>query len=339
MIKRKWFQWNSADGFLLLTALLWGINIPVVKLATNYVDPLGFNALRMILSTFTLGICWWIETKIQSNQRKQAFRAISSTASSHATEKITTRTLGEGLTAPHPTASPLWHLAPRILLFAMFSGLLYPLAFMFGIERTTAGNTALLLASMPMWTALLSRFFLAERLNRLTWIGLGVTLLGTLLIISAKGGVDLSPHLLTGNLLMLAGAIIWASATVTSAPLLKQISPLKLAFISASITTPIHIAMSWHSISAPDFQWGNLTLLACIAYSGILSTGIAYATWNIGVRKLGGSHAAVYQNVVTMLAVVISWVVLKEPVLMMQIMGGLVAIAGLFLIRRGRSHR
>ena len=321
MSKSKWFQWNSADGFLLLTALLWGINIPVVKQATLHVDAMGFNAMRMILSTVTLGVCWWIEATYQ--KRRLGAKTSPST--------------------PSPTDSPRASLGisliPRILLFSLFSGLLYPLAFMVGIHQTTAGNTALILASMPMWTALLSKFVLAERLNRLTWLGLGITFVGTIFIIQAKGEIDLSPKLLAGNLFILAGAIIWASATVTSAPLLKQISPLKLAFISAALTTPLHVGFNWSTITSPSFEWQDPTVLACIIYSGILSTGLAYATWNIGVRKLGGSHAAVYQNVVTLVAVVASWVWLQEPVLAMQLLGGMIAIGGLFLIRKGRAHR
>lgn len=318
---------------------------------------MGFNAMRMVLSTITLGICWWIETVAKSRKSTQPPTSISGDSSPQVPPLASTVPAVQMVEAAatsnlpdprsHSSQTPSTSLLPknlrsyipRILLFSMFSGLLYPLAFMFGIDRTTSGNTALLLASMPMWTALLSRFVLAERLNRITWIGLGVTFLGTLLIIQAKGGVDLSSNLLLGNLFILAGAIVWASATVTSTPLLKQLSPLTLAFISAAITTPIHLAMNWHTITSAEFQWTQPSVAAAIIYSGILSTGVAYATWNIGVRKLGGSHAAVYQNVVTLVAVVISWVALGEPILAMQILGGLIAIGGLFLIRRGRTHR
>ena len=308
-----WFIRHHADLCLLLTALLWGINIPVVKFATSNMDGLAFNALRMVLSTFTLGLILWLELLVDRGNDMARLPE-----QQQSTNRFTITVL------------------MQVVAFSLLSGLIYPLAFMHGIHRTTAGNTALLLASMPMWTALLSMIFLSERLVRLTWIGLIVTFVGTALIIQAKGSIDLSGVYLMGNLLILLGAMVWAAATVVSTPILKFLSPLKLAFVSAFLTTPIHLAMNYGTIAE---QWHILLrfdVLGCLLFSGILSTGVAYATWHYGVRKLGGSHAAAYQNIVTMVAVIISWVVLAEPVLPLQIVGGAIAIVGLFILRQGR---
>lgn len=313
--KSSHLRLNPADGFLLVTALLWGINIPVVKYATHQMDAMTFNALRMVLSTITLGLCWRFELWFQSQSAKDRLVEAS----------------------PMENAAPSGRIGWRIAGFALLSGLLYPLAFMEGIDRTTAGNTALLLASMPMWTALLSRLVYSERLSKLTWIGLLITFVGTLLIIQARGGVDFSREHFVGNCFMLLGAMTWASATVVSMPLLKRVSPLQLAFLSALFTTPIHVGLNLGSISDWLARPSENGVIASVLYSGILSTGVAYATWNIGVRKLGGSHASVYQNLVTLVAVLISWFVLGEPVLVLQVVGGIIAIGGLVLIRRGRA--
>lgn len=309
----QWFARHHADLCLLVTALLWGINIPVVKFATSNMDGLAFNALRMVLSTLTLGLILWLELLV--NRGNDAAR----TPDQH-----------------QPTHRLTITVLMQVVAFSLLSGLFYPLAFMHGIHRTTAGNTALLLASMPMWTALLSMIFLSERLVRLTWIGLIVTFVGTALIIQAKGSIDLSGVYLLGNLLILLGAMVWAAATVVSTPILKFISPLKLAFVSAFLTTPIHLVMNYGTIVEQWHILHRFDVLGCLLFSGILSTGVAYATWHYGVRKLGGSHAAAYQNVVTMVAVIISWVVLAEPVLPLQIGGGAIAIVGLFILRQGR---
>jgi drug/metabolite transporter (DMT)-like permease len=298
---------------LLVTALLWGINIPVVKFATSNMDGLAFNALRMVLSTLTLGLILWLELFV--NRVNETARTPDQRQSTHRFAVI---------------------VLMQVVAFSLLSGLVYPLAFMHGIHRTTAGNTALLLASMPMWTALLSMIFLSERLVRLTWIGLVVTFIGTALIIQAKGSIDLSEVYLLGNLLILLGAMVWATATVVSTPILKFLSPLKLAFVSAFFTTPIHLVMNVETIAEQWYILRRIDVLGSLLFSGILSTGVAYATWHYGVRKLGGSHAAAYQNVVTMVAVIVSWLVLAEPVLPLQIVGGAIAIVGLFILRQGR---
>jgi drug/metabolite transporter (DMT)-like permease len=210
--------------------------------------------------------------------------------------------------------------------------------FVKAIELTTAGNTALILASMPMWTAIMSRMFLQERLPRITWFGLMVTFAGTAIVTTqGSGEVSLSSHYFLGNLLMLLAAMAWAAGTVMSRPILEEMSPLRLALISCLLTTPLHWILAAPSVRAAIPQLMEPATMAAIVFSGAFSTGVAYATWHAGVRAVGGSHAAVYQNVVTLVAVLGGWLVLNERPLTAQIIGGLLTIAGLYLMRKGRK--
>lgn len=298
MIETRPNRW-LADLSLMATAWMWGINILVVKQVLTRVDPLAFNAIRMVLSVIALGICVGIE-------RPRA-----------------------------PTDTTKFRLK-QFLLFALLSSLVYPLLFMRGIRQTTAGNTALLLASMPMWTAVLSFIFVRERLSPITWLGLLMTSLGTVMIAFSGGKISLSASHLQGNLYMLAAAICWASATVVSRPLLSQISPLRLAFCATVLATPIHLLLTIQQLPITLSTLAEPALTASTLYSGIMSTGIAYATWHLGVRQLGASHAAAYQNVVTLVGVLGGWLVLSETITAAQIAGGLSIVAGLLLMRQGR---
>ncbi len=285
-----------ADASLLITTIIWGANIPVVKFASSQIEPLVFNAVRMVLSTLALGTL----AAIEAGWVKQPAQRFG---------------------------------VSRFINFALVSGLLYPLMFMWGIERTTAGNTALLLSSMPLWTAIISAVFLRERLPPLTWIAFGIAFIGTAIIVVAGGKVHFSSDNLVGNLLITASAMLWASGTVISGPLLKQVSPLRLAFFSSLLTTPIHLVIVSSKLGSVLPKLADPYLLAALIFSGVFSTGIAYSTWHVGVRRLGGSHASIYQNVVTLVAVIGGWLVLSEPILTSQILGGLLMIGGLLLMR------
>lgn len=288
-----------ADASLMLTAILWGINIPVVKTATLSLDPIVFNALRMVLSTIVLGAFAWLESRWKE-QPANGFSRM------------------------------------RFVIFALVSGLVYPLMFMVGIDYTTAGNTALLLSSMPLWTAVISAIFIRERLPLLTWVSLFIAFVGTAVVIAAGGKVSMSTANFTGNLLMLASAMLWASGTVISGPLLKQITPLRLAFLSSLLTTPLHLLIVSRQLPEELPKLAQWQSLAAVVYSGAFSTGIAYATWHIGVSRLGGSHASVFQNVVTLVAVLGGWLVLGEPMLTSQLVGGLLMIVGMLCMRYSR---
>jgi drug/metabolite transporter (DMT)-like permease len=296
----------KADAYLLATAMMWGVNIPVVKEAITRLDPFLFNASRLVFSAIALALMVWIEWR-------SGYRQL----------------------APTP-----W---PKVLLFAFMTGFVYQILFMLGITRTTAGNTALLLATMPVWTAILSYFFFHERLARVTWLGLLVTLTGTTLVVVSGGKVSGRSEYLWGNLFMLLASMLWAVGTVYSRPLLRDFSPLRLSLVSNGLFVPLHLALApiWMQFPTKEYEpWQQVlfepAILTAIIYSGAFSTGLAYATWNIGVRQLGGSHAAVYQNIVTLVAVLGGWLFLKESVLAVQIVGGVVMLLGLYLMRRGR---
>jgi drug/metabolite transporter (DMT)-like permease len=302
----RWF----ADGILLLTAVLWGANILVFKSTIQGFDPWVFNAYRLILATLALGVLALLETLFWPVKNDPAKPTI---------------------------ARPIPWL--RVLLFCFLSGFFYLVIFVKGIELTTAGNTALILASMPMWTAILSFFVLSERLPRITWGGLLITLVGTVIVTTQSSGeVSLSSKYFVGNLCMLAASMAWACGTVVSRPILLTMSPLRLAFLSSLLTTPLHV---WLVIDQMPAAWPTAMQtnnLIAIIYSGVFSTGVAYATWHAGVRAVGGSHAAVYQNVVTLVAVVGGWVFLKEEPMVAQLFGGVLMIAGLLMMRRGRPR-
>lgn len=298
------FQRLRADLILLSTALVWGANILVFKDAINGIDPWIFSGFRLVFAVVTLGaLAWWEHSYRPPALRKRPIQV------------------------------------PKLICFCILSGLVYMLAFVQGIQLTTAGNTALLLASMPMWTAVLSFFFLAERLGLPTWGGLLITFVGTVLVTTQSGSVELAGEYLVGNLFVLFSAIAWAVGTVMSKSLLESISPLRLTFIAAVTTVPVHLMISLVLLSRSPEVAALLVqpkAIAAMAFSGMFSTGIAYAMWYAGVRVVGGSHAAVYQNVVTLVALVGGWLFLSEPVLPAQIIGGGLTVAGLLVMRHGR---
>lgn len=288
-----------ADAILLLTATVWGINILVFKYVDRGNDLFAFNAIRLLLALSTL----------------------------------TGLTIAELLIWPscRPKSGVPWF---RVLFFSGLNGLLYLLLFVNAVPMTKAGNIALILASLPMWTALLSLIFFRERLPWITWAGLVITFLGTIIV--TIGEANLSSNYFVGNMLMLIATICWAGATVVSRPIMKSLTPLQLASISSWLTTPIHVLIAIKGLPATVDKLSTPSFFWAVIYSGIFSTGIAYASWNVGVRMVGASHAAVFQNVVTLVAVLGGWMALGEKMMLAQIFGGILTIAGLFLMRRGR---
>ena len=74
-------------------------------------------------------------------------------------------------------------------------------------------------------------------------------------------------------------------------------------------------------------------------YSGVLSSGLSLPLWNYGVRQAGAAHAAIIQNLIPVVAIIVAWFSRGEPVTQAQILGGSLILSGVIMVRRGRQHR
>lgn len=293
-----------ADFNLLAVAVLWGINAPVMKFGVSQIDPFVFNAIRLTISAISLWLCVLVAEKRQSSP----------------TEKQKPK-----------------HLLWWIVGFSFLSGAIYQITFLTGIFRTTAGNTALIMSSCPMWTAILAVLTTKDRLSRVAWVGLTMTLVGTVLVISQRGGFSAAGATFVGNMIVLAAALAWSIASVVSKPLLNHVSAIRLAFFSVTLTLPVHWLLAvpkLHEDFANAFEpW----TFGSILFSGFFSTGVAYAMWNYGVQKVGAPHAAIYQNVIPLVALLGAWLMINEIPVALQLWGGVLIIAGLVVMRRSRN--
>jgi drug/metabolite transporter (DMT)-like permease len=83
---------------------------------------------------------------------------------------------------------------PGFVLSGIIGISFYNLALNYGETRVTAGAASLLIASVPIWTALLASFTLHERLTPRRWMGILVSFAGVALITSGEGrGIHISP--------------------------------------------------------------------------------------------------------------------------------------------------
>jgi drug/metabolite transporter (DMT)-like permease len=296
--RRPWVS----DASLLLAVVIWGLNFPILKAALEVMHPHAINVFRFTISTAVLGI-------VYARRRRGS---------------------GDGFFAPlreHP-----WMIAGLGIL----GFVLYQLFFIIGVANTAAGTAALIMASAPVWTAFAGATFRTEFLRPLAWIGLAVSLGGTAIVV--MGGVSgLAPGTLFGNVLMLGAALFWGLYTALSRPALRMVSPIGLSFFGLLVGLPILWAIGMPYILTTDLASVDLWVWLAIIYSGALSTGIAVIFWNSAIREVGASQTAVYNNLVPFVALLFSFLILSEPVTVVQIVGGGLIVGGLVLMRRVRS--
>jgi drug/metabolite transporter (DMT)-like permease len=289
-----------SDLSLLAVAVIWGVNIPLMKTGLERVDPYVFNAVRLAISTSVLVLFAW-------------------------------RELRQGL---FPLAGITWR---QVVLYGVVAAGFYQLVFLLGVARTTSGNTALIMATVPMWTALLARGFIGERLRLLAWGGLVIALSGTIVVAVQSGNISAGEDHLWGNLWILLAALLWSGATVYSRPLLRRISPMQLSAWAMLVGLPLHLgaAIGQYESSLPALSSGSIW--AILLFSGVLSSGLALPLWSLGVRHAGAAHASVIQNLVPLIAIAAAWLSRGEPITLAQLIGGALILGGLVIMRKARE--
>lgn len=288
---------------LLFDVLVWGVNFPILKVALATMHPFVVNLFRFIFSLLVLGAL-------------------------HAWTHWRNRT---------PFFEPLRTHGRAILLLGLLGYVVYQLAFIVGVNLTTSGSAALIMASAPLWTAMLSQIRGYDRLNRLGWFGLLLSLLGTaLVVIYGPGSLNFSGETLLGNLLMTGAAVAWGAYTALSQPFVHRMDPASLTFFGLLLAYPILAFLGLSYLDTVTWTELDTIIWAALIFSGALSTGLTLAFWNYAIRHVGPSHTAAFGNLVPVVALITGYLMLGEPITLVQLLGGAGIIGGLFLMRRAR---
>ncbi len=291
------------DLALLFTVLVWGFNFPVLKAALAVMHPHAMNVFRLTVSALVLG-------GLYVAQQKKA---------------------GESLFAPLRTHG--WPLFGMGLLGYLF----YQFCFIVGINKTTAGSAALIMASSPLWTAVFGRLFQFDFLSRAAWLGLFTTLLGAVVIVLGSAQeIDFSNEAFLGNAIIVVGAVFWGAYTAFNKPLSRHVTPISISFLGLLFALPFLYALGLPYFNTVQWDGINGWIWLAIFFSGGLSTGIAVAFWNTAVKHVGPSHTAVFGNLVPVIALISGALFLNETITLAQLAGGLLILGGLVMVRRHR---
>ena len=84
---------------------------------------------------------------------------------------------------------------------------------------------------------------------------------------------------------------------------------------------------------ADAFTFDVWASLLCL---GVLGTALALVWYYEGIRRLGTARTVVFNNLVPVSGMSLGWLVLGEPLSASLVLGGVLAITGVFLVNRVR---
>jgi len=225
-----------------------------------------------------------------------------------------------------------------------FTGIfLYNICFFAALARIPAGRTALFVSLNPIVTALVASLVFRERLGAAQWLGIGVAVLGASIIITRGDPIDamhdISRSFGAGEMLMSVAVLSWAAYTLFGRQALESLTPIAattyailwgLAFLS------VGTAMEFNTIAWLRLGW---PVWISLLYLGAFGTVIAFLWYYQGIRAIGPSRTAVFNNLVPAFGVMLSSLLLAETILISMVVGGVLSAIGVTLANRARPQQ
>jgi drug/metabolite transporter (DMT)-like permease len=225
----------------------------------------------------------------------------------------------------------------KIMLAGLCGVTLFMLFQNIALTYTLAANVSVLISVAPLFTALVSRFVLNEKLKASFFLGFAAAMTGIILI-AFNGSVFLKLNPL-GDLLSLLAALAWAFYSV----LIRKASagqsntlPMtrKVFFYGLLLALPVLL------LSKSPIELKHLAVLSnlfSLLFLGVVALALCYITWNYAVSILGPVKTSSYIYAIPVVTIVASAFVLQEPLTLVAGIGMLLILAGMIISEREKA--
>lgn len=202
------------------------------------------------------------------------------------------------------------------------------------------GIVALLIGTTPMWMALLNWMRSGVRPAPLTWAGLLLGLIGVGLLVNigdqAADGVPM-----IGAAAVIVAAFFWAlgslyarGAALPQSPFMSTATQLLWGGVFQAILAVV-------SGELAAFQIADMSALSFVAmiYLAIVSSIIAFSAFTWLMRVSDPARVATYAFVNPVIAFILGWLLLGEPITLRTVIAAAVIVVAVALILRAQNRK
>ncbi len=202
-----------------------------------------------------------------------------------------------------------------------------------GTKLSTAANGSLVTSATPAFILLFAWLILRERITLRRLLALLISTLGVLAVIDPRSA-RLDPELFLGNLSLLAAALTWALYSVLIRVVTREIDVISVSLIAFLGGLPIVIPASAVELSnggIGTITWG---IVGGVLFLGLIATAVAMVMWNNSFALLDASIASLTFFAQPVVGSFLGWLLLKEAITPLFIIGGLLIASGLLVASR-----
>jgi drug/metabolite transporter (DMT)-like permease len=276
--------------YLILFAIVivWGLSWPINKIGLAYIDPIWYAAFRLLTAAVSMLITVLIIKKLIIPKKQD------------------------------------W---PLIIIIGLVQIGIFILLVNLGLKYVSAGRTAILVYTMPLWVMPIAAIFFKEHVHALKWIGFVLGICGIIILFSPW---ELNWHdhnALIGNGLLLIAALCWAISLLCARNMHWMRSPLELVtwqlFVGAiPVTIVACFTAPWHTI-----VW-NHTLILSLLYTGIFGSAFGYWGAITISKELPSTTASLSLLAVPVASLLFSAAILHEHITVPTLIAMILILSG-----------
>ncbi|MDB5504846.1 MAG: protein of unknown function transrane [Tardiphaga sp.] len=218
----------------------------------------------------------------------------------------------------------------------LFCGVLFGVEFVLiyhGLQFTSASRASVFLYTAPFFVAAGSYQFLGERLRAVQWIGLAVSFAGVAFAIGVPQP-DVDARVLLGDLMVVAGAMLWAATTLcVKATALIRCPPEKALGYQVAMSIPILGLAAWFAGETIPHVPGALTL-SLMAWQAIWVVGMTFLIWFSLVKVHSASKLSAFTFITPLIGVAGGYLIMHDPLTPAFGVAAMLVIAGLYLVNK-----
>jgi drug/metabolite transporter (DMT)-like permease len=206
----------------------------------------------------------------------------------------------------------------------------FPLSmFPFAEQHVSSALTGMLNGATPLFTAIVTSVLIRRLPSRGIGIGLFVGLAGAVLV--AWPTVHEGHSSVIGVLLILAALLSYGFALNVARPLQQNHGALPVIWRAQAVALVLTAPLGVPDVMAA--HWMPVPLMALLAL-GALGTGLAQVLVAVAAGRMGPTRASATTFLIPGVALVLGVVVLGEHVALMSVVGGVVCVAGAWIMRQ-----
>lgn len=198
-------------------------------------------------------------------------------------------------------------------------------------ERIVDAGTASLLVNVgPIVVALLAGKFLNEGFPARLFTGCAIAFVGVALIGFATAQSRTGAG--AGIALLALAVLAYSIAVVVQKPVLSRVSSFQVTFLGVVAATIACLPFAPGMVS--EVAKAPANAIAWTVYLGAFPTAIGFATWSFALGRTKAGRLGTLTYLAPVVSVLLSWAVLREAPPWLALVGGALALAGVYYARR-----